>query len=206
MLLQQWEISPHEREIHIHTDFQCAVQRTEVIINNTYQNTPISHILKIPGWQTWESIRNVIEIKALTVKIFKVEAHSGNPLNEEADTLAKEARRIENPVYIHNNEIGSWISFALANRNHVIEKSTRKFLKHISQNVYKGLWTNHHTSEPTRKATTFADIDWKVYKMIIYTDGKIKEGFSSRKTANMQTYLVKLITSTLLILDLLYKK
>ena len=107
------------------------------IVRNKYENTPISHVLKIPGWQTWEAIYGTAKAKGIKIKVTKVEAHSGNTFNDTADSLAKEARNLGNPVYVHNNEDTSRIYFALACRGTIVEKNTRRFLRHITQNIYR---------------------------------------------------------------------
>ena len=117
------------------------------------------HILKISGWQTWEAIYNITKAKGIKIKITKVEAHSSNTFNDTADLLVKEAWELRNPVYIHNNEAISRIYFSLVYWGTIVEKNTRKFHKHISQNLHRGIWTTHHTAKATVVAAEKHDID-----------------------------------------------
>jgi ribonuclease HI len=205
-ILSALEASPPNHTIEIHTDSQSALQRLQLITEGAYKHIPISHILKIPNWQTWEAINNLISQKNLTVHTFKVEAHTGNPFNDTADTLAKEGCRLQKPAYVHNNLTGSRIAFALANRGSIIEKNPRKFLKHMSQNIHRGEWSTHHTSNRTKSIAKRHPIDWQMYKEIFNTDGKQKAGFSSRKTCDLRTYIAKVYTDTLPTMDILHSK
>ena len=107
-------------------------------MNHRYENLPVLHILKIPDWQTWEAIHNITETKTIKIEIFKIKAHSRNTFNETADILAKETRRLENSIYIDNNEAISRIYFTLACYGKIIEKNPRRFVKLVSQNFHRG--------------------------------------------------------------------
>jgi hypothetical protein len=76
----------------------------------------------------------------------------------------------------------------------------------MTQNIHRGEWSTHHTADRTRTIANLHNIDWNMYKEIFNTDGKQKEGFSSRKTSDLRTYITKIYTNTLPMMDILHKK
>ena len=195
-ILSALEVAPPNRTVRICSDSQSALQRLCLITSGEYDNIPILHVLKIPNWQTWEAIHNIITTKNLTVLFLKIEVHSGNTFNDIADETAKEACELQNPVFIYNNSDGSRISFALTNRNAIVEKNTRRFLRHMTQNIHRANWSIHHTSARTSQVAKVHDIDWQMYREVFNTDGNQKSGFSSSKTSNLRSYILKAYTNT----------
>jgi hypothetical protein len=131
---------------------------------------------------------------------------SGNSFNDMANTLTKEACGLQNFVYTHNNLINSRIFFILANRNSIVEKNTRRFLKHMMQNIHRAKWSAYHTATRTKQTARIFEIDWKMYKEIFNTNGEQKNGFSFRKTSDLKTYIIKVYTDTLLTFNILHYK
>jgi ribonuclease HI len=205
-ILSALEASPHGKTVNIFTDSQCAVSRLKAITTGQYDNLPIHHVLKIPGWQTWEAIRNIARTKNLTVLTHKVEAHTGDKWNEEADGLAKRGLSKATPAFAHNSSHSSRIAFALADRGEIIQKNPRKYLKHITQNVARGEWTAHYTSRLATTADASTSLDWEAVAKCFHKGHSQKSGTSSRKEANLRTYTAKLITGTLPTFKILFDK
>src|SRR5438270_3793123 len=109
------------------------------------------------------------------------------------------ARRQGKPAMVHNNLLTSCTSFMLAFRRNTISDNPRKFLKHRLQNIYRGLWLNHHTADKIKNVASNPNtvVDWHLVKQLIDTDSRIRSGFSNFKQAGLRTYLVKLLTNTL---------
>jgi ribonuclease HI len=133
------EITPSNWSVNVYTNSQSVVYRLYSVIFGKYENTPILHIFKTSNWQIWKTIYYIIYLKNLLVSVIKIKVHSDNSFNNTADTLAKEGCYLSNSVYVYNNLAASRIHFALTNRETIIERNTRKFLKHITQNIHRGL-------------------------------------------------------------------
>ena len=208
-VLSAFEACPFERGIHIFTNSQAVVFSLGAIISEKYWDSPISHILKKPEWTSWEAIALIHKVKKLKCRVTKVEAHTGDTYNEEADRLAKEAM-YENlagkPIYIHHNLDRSRTSFQLAINCTAVTGGTRKHIKHVSQNFHRGNWFNHWTADKLKSEAQTTNIDWKATKTIMEVDGRTKSGFTSMRMSMFKFYIIKLLTGTLPMADVLQRK
>ena len=208
-VLSVFEVCPSGSKIHLFTDSQAVVFGLNAIISGKYWDSPISHIIKKPEWTSWEVIALTFSLKKLKCKVTKVEAHTGDTYNEEADRLAKEASYQNlggKPVYVHHNISESRTGFQLAINHTAVTGNIRKHIKHINQNFHRGSWFNHWTADRLKSEAEKSDIDWKATKAILEVDGKTKSGFTSMRTSMFKTYITKLLTGTLPTADVLYKK
>src|SRR5438105_340787 len=128
------EACPPDTDIHIHTDFQLTHNITAKIASGQYWDIPISHVLKMGCWFTWEAIARITKSKHIHLTPHKVAAHSGDFNNDQADLAAMKAREQQVTTYFCNSD-SSRIAFALAHRRGLVEENPRKFLKHLTQNV-----------------------------------------------------------------------
>src|SRR6266487_5138951 len=156
-------------------------------------------------WMTWERIITVIKTKNIDLHSHKVLAHSGNHHNDAADLAAKEAARETPDLGVHNSEKCRF-SFTLKHRDLIIEENSRRYLKHLTQNVRRGEWVTHHTAQKLADTYTTSLIDWSMLKKIIHQDGNMMSSFSSRKTSQARSYITKSIMSTLPTMKTLHNK
>ena len=173
--------------------------------DNSYNDLTTRQIMKKNCWMTWERIMTVIRTKNISLHSHKVLAHSGNPYNDAADLVAKEATRNIPDLEVHNSEKCRF-SFTLKHRDLIIEENPRKYLKHLTQNVRRGEWSAHPTAQKLANIHTTSPIDWSMLKKIIHQDGNMMSGFSSRKTSQARSYITKSITGTLPTMKILYDK
>ena len=107
------------------------------IADSSYKDLTTQNIMKKNCWMTWERINTVIESKNISLYTYKVLAHSGNQHNNTADLVAKEAARNILDLETHNSETCRF-SFTLKYRNLIIEENSRRYLKHLTQNIRRG--------------------------------------------------------------------
>ena len=208
-VLSVLEVCPLNSKIHIFTDSQAVVFGLKAITSGEYWNSPISHVIKKPEWTSWEAIALTHATKQLRCRVTKVKAHTGDIYNEQADQLAKEAtyqNLAGRPVYVHHNLDKSRTSFQLAINHVAVTGRIRKHIKHISQNLHRGSWFNHWTSNKLKSEAEISDIDWKATRAILEVDGKNKSGFTSMRTGMFKSYIVKLLTGTFPTADVLHRK
>lgn len=131
---------------HIHTDSLATYNMLMRLADQRYKENSTREILKRNCWPTWEAINTLLDTKNIQIKAYKVIAHSGDTCNDIADAAAKEAARLDFDMEIHNSE-QSRIAFALKHRKDMVEENPRRYLRHLTQNVCRGEWITHHTSE-----------------------------------------------------------
>src|SRR6266487_3744569 len=100
-----------------------------------------------------------------TIHIHKVIAHSGNQHNDTADLAAKEATRNIPDLEIHNLETCRF-SFTLKHRDLIIEKNSRRYLKHLIQNIRRSEWSKHQTAQKLANTHTTLPVNWSALKKI----------------------------------------
>src|SRR6266498_3672691 len=90
---------------------------------------------KTPNFQLWMTIDYIIKALDLTVTMIKVKAHSGDPLNDRADQLAKTAALSTSRLnLIYTNLPG--LSLTLTYDHLILETSSRRSVKQIYHAKY----------------------------------------------------------------------
>ncbi|POG69875.1 hypothetical protein GLOIN_2v1842130 [Rhizophagus irregularis DAOM 181602=DAOM 197198] len=119
-------ICPPNSHVTIFTDSQCAIDTYYSLQH--YKMTP-RRLQKLNNVLLWQAIKWIIQSLNLTIKLNKVQAHSGNTYNDIADTLAKAG--CEQPDIISISPVGvkpqkGYIKF---NEEFIIDRNIRKTLK-----------------------------------------------------------------------------
>ncbi|PKB91983.1 hypothetical protein RhiirA5_446615, partial [Rhizophagus irregularis] len=89
---------------------------------------------KTTNFELWAIIERTILSKNLTVLPVKVKAHSGNYLNDFADSLANTAHTASSSILISGMELASAHNFVLTYDNDIVcESNPRHLLKQYYQ-------------------------------------------------------------------------
>ena len=115
-------------------DSQFTHNMLQKIANSSYRDLSTRNIMKKNCWITWEKINTVVESKNVNLHTHKVIAYSDNQHNDTADLAAKEATKNIPDLEIHNLETCRF-SFTLKYRELTIKENSRRYLKHLMQNI-----------------------------------------------------------------------
>ncbi|GET54687.1 ribonuclease HI, putative [Rhizophagus irregularis DAOM 181602=DAOM 197198] len=125
-------ISPRDSEVTIYTDSQTAIDGLRSCFSSIYSNSHLYY--KTTNFELWAIIERTILSKNLTVLPVKVKAHSGNYLNDFADSLANTAHTASSSILISGMDLASAHDFVLIYDNDVVcESNPRHLLKQYYQ-------------------------------------------------------------------------
>ncbi|GET54698.1 ribonuclease H-like domain-containing protein [Rhizophagus irregularis DAOM 181602=DAOM 197198] len=111
-------ISPRDSEVTIYTDSQTAIDGLQSCFSSIYSNSRLYY--KTTNFELWAIIERTILSKNLTVLPVKVKAHSGNYLNDFADSLANTAHTASSSILISGMDLASAHDFVLIYDNDVV--------------------------------------------------------------------------------------
>ncbi|GET62748.1 reverse transcriptase family protein [Rhizophagus irregularis DAOM 181602=DAOM 197198] len=111
-------ISPRDSEVTIYTDSQTAIDGLRSCSSYVYSNSRLYY--KTTNFELWAIIERTILSKNLTVLPVKVKAHSGNYLNDFADSLANTAHSASSSILISGMDLASAHDFVLIYDNDVV--------------------------------------------------------------------------------------
>ncbi|GET54516.1 RNA-directed DNA polymerase from mobile element jockey-like [Rhizophagus irregularis DAOM 181602=DAOM 197198] len=125
-------ISPRDSEVTIYTDSLTAIDGLRSCSSYVYSNSRLYY--KTENFELWAIIERTILTKNLTVLPVKVKAHSGNYLNDFADSLASTAHIASSSILISGMDLASAHDFVLIYDNDVVcESNPRHLLKQYYQ-------------------------------------------------------------------------
>ncbi|EXX73776.1 hypothetical protein RirG_057350 [Rhizophagus irregularis DAOM 197198w] len=125
-------ISPRDSEVTIYTDSQTAIDGLRSCSSYVYSNSRLYY--KTTNFELWAIIERTILSKNLTVLPVKVKAHSGNYLNDFADSLANTAHSASSSILISGMDLASAHDFVLIYDNDVVcESNPRHLLRQYYQ-------------------------------------------------------------------------
>ncbi|GBC51595.2 ribonuclease H-like domain-containing protein [Rhizophagus irregularis DAOM 181602=DAOM 197198] len=119
-------ISPRDSEVTIYTDSQTAIDGLRSCSSSVYSNSRL--YFKTTNFELWAIIERTILSKNLTVLPVKVKAHSGNYLNDFADSLANIAHTASSSILISGIKLASAHNFVLTYDNDIVCESNPRYL------------------------------------------------------------------------------
>jgi len=127
--------APNRAKVTLHTDSTATIDGFRRLPELKRLSTRKRE--KIPNYPVWLLISYVIDQLNLVVKLVKVKAHSGDRLNDKADTLAKEAVSTGPRLNINIAAIPDLRLFMACDQLE-IEASSRRCIKqlHDAHNLY----------------------------------------------------------------------
>ncbi|CAB4421321.1 unnamed protein product [Rhizophagus irregularis] len=126
--------SPANSVIKIYTDSQTAINGLKQCSLSTYSNSRLYY--KTTNFELWAIIQKLITDKCLSVKPFKVKAHSNFYWNDFADSLANTAHTADDSVLISHLDLAATHDFILKYDDIVCESNPRHIFKQYHQMVY----------------------------------------------------------------------
>ncbi|POG67801.1 hypothetical protein GLOIN_2v1843361 [Rhizophagus irregularis DAOM 181602=DAOM 197198] len=116
---------------------------------------------KLNNCTIWNTVKYIINTLKLNVSLIKVKAHSGNPLNDAADMLAKEGSLSTDYLNIKIQHINTQSYHLTFNDTIIIDRNIRKTTKRITnfQNFQKHL--SHNQLDRIKHHALNNLIDWE---------------------------------------------
>ncbi|GET64616.1 RNA-directed DNA polymerase from mobile element jockey-like [Rhizophagus irregularis DAOM 181602=DAOM 197198] len=126
-------ISPRDSEVTIYTDSQTAIDGLRSCSSYVYSNSRLYY--KTTNFELWAIIERTILSKNLTVFPVKVKGHSGNYLNDFADSLANTAHTASSSILISGMDLASAHDFVLTYDNNIVYLTRFHFISLLSSNI-----------------------------------------------------------------------
>ncbi|CAB4427284.1 unnamed protein product [Rhizophagus irregularis] len=104
-----------------------------------------------------ESLKHIIN----TLNLIKVKAHSGNPLNDAADTLAKDGRLSTDYLQFNIQHIKTQTCHLKFNDTTIIDRNIRKSIKRIINFQYFERHLAHQNLQKVKHYALNNIIDWE---------------------------------------------
>lgn len=121
-------ICPSNSHVTIYTDSQCAIDTFNSL--HHYKMTP-RRFQKINNNLLWQTILYIIKRLNLTIKLIKVQAHSGDKYNDMADALAKSGCDKQDIISISPITVKTVKGYIMFNDELIIDRNIRKTTKKI---------------------------------------------------------------------------
>ncbi|PKK59906.1 hypothetical protein RhiirC2_789883 [Rhizophagus irregularis] len=124
------------------------------------------------------------------IHLVKVKGHSNNKGNDQADALAKEGSKSDNPILV-DHKFFKQSSLALFNYNHIyiIDRNVRKWSNTPIQSRIFNMAMNNSSMSPINHQITHGDIDWHYTKQWINFNPT--DTPTSTKLRNIQSSKIK---------------
>ncbi|PKC61825.1 hypothetical protein RhiirA1_465969 [Rhizophagus irregularis] len=147
---------PPESNVQIHTDSASCINT----FNSLYSpKLTARRFQKLNNCGLWNTIKHIINTLKLKVSLHKVKVHSGHPLNDTADSLAKEGLSSKEFLQINIQHIKTQACYLRFNNEINIDRNIHKTIKHWE---YSQLWFKYNSFiKPTSDQYT-KHISWRI--------------------------------------------
>ena len=179
--------APVRCHVTICTDSMVCIQQME-------------NIKKSPKWEKmtnqiiWSFISWTIQTLKLSLSMIKVKAHSGDPLNELTDKLAKSSYKYDSPNLTISGDFRTQHTTVMWS-NIIIEKPHREFIKQVYQARYFNRFMSLNRNSTIMSLTINGAIDWKLSHFYFNFNGdKLSTNFES---SGLKLFKIKCLTGTL---------
>ncbi|KAG9289808.1 hypothetical protein G9A89_015388 [Geosiphon pyriformis] len=135
-------------------------------------------------WVECQHIRNIICKKNLRVSWHKVKGHSGVLKNDCADSIANAAALSD---WFLPSDVAEW--FLLADGG-IVSGNSRHFVQDVFRAICQACW---EISSGSRflAGDLHSDVNWLTSSRVWHPDLHMTTGFTSKRTADIRTYLMK---------------
>ncbi|PKY54146.1 hypothetical protein RhiirA4_472792 [Rhizophagus irregularis] len=151
-------VCPPQSSIEIYTDSATCI----FTFNALYSpKLTARRLQKINNCAIWNTIKFIINTLKLKVSLFKVKAHSGHPLNDAADLLAKQGLTSKEYLNINIQHINTQSCHLKFNDDIIIDRSIRKTTKRIINFQYFERHLAHCNLDKIKEYALNTVIDWE---------------------------------------------
>jgi ribonuclease HI len=193
-------IIPKSSYVKIHTDSASAIWSLKGFMENK----------KGKAWSNYKNptiLQTIIELikgKQIKFDLIKVEAHSGNSLNERADLLAKKGLTCRDKCEI-NISILRDRKALFAWKNKHIDTSIKDFIKQRSEIKWLAQWRTQYRTYKWTNENIINSTDWKLTWSAIH-GSKIVSNYTSNKDQQFRSFNIKIINEELPTMDKLHQR
>ncbi|PKK57870.1 hypothetical protein RhiirC2_720940 [Rhizophagus irregularis] len=195
-------IFPRDSEVTIYTDSQTAIDSLRSCSSFIYSNSQLYY--KTTNFELWAIIERTILSKNLTVHPVKVKAHSGNYLNDFADSLANTAHTASSSILISRLDLAFAHDFVLTYDNDVVcESNLRHLLKQYYQTqLMRDLLhlTRFHFITFLLSSNIDYVVDWNLTWFTLKFESSHDASFTHDHALQLHTFKFKLFLNKLLTL------
>jgi ribonuclease HI len=161
-------ITPRYCKVSIYTDSQVAINSIKATLATSHTRT----IKCKKNSQLLLYIKDICSSRTLELHLHKVKAHSGVPLNEKADQLARidpyhNGMVPETHMFTHNVTKTTCLPLITTWDNQIIEIPVKQLCKKITESKYLAQWRLLNRTRIGLTTTQMRNIHWKAtYKLL----------------------------------------
>jgi ribonuclease HI len=189
-ILSAISTAPINCKINIYTDSLSTLSKFNSLSQLPQLN---SKLFKTNYWPIWSTLLNITKTRNLQIHFHKVKAHDNNPLNDEADKLAKNHQLLPKLQLIHNNEYNQY--HTLHWENYTVEQHSRRFIKNLCNAHIIAMWSSQNRNSEWLQFTD--DIDWQSTWLYINNNSKRSNLSTNLKSNTIKSFRIKLLLNEL---------
>jgi len=182
--------APRNSIVNIFTDSQSVISK----FNNLQLNLSHSNkLFKFNSWPIWHTLLNIIKSHKLQIIFHKVQAHSDNNLNEQADSLAKQHPSSALLSFNYTNLYNPY--HILQWEQHYVELPTRYFIKQICKAYILAMWASQKCNSEWSYFNQ--DIDWRSTWLYFNHNQKPSYNITNFRLNQLKSFKIKILLNEL---------
>ncbi|PKY54421.1 hypothetical protein RhiirA4_426769 [Rhizophagus irregularis] len=151
-------VCPPNSNISIHTDSASCIATFNMLSS---PKLTARRFQKLNNCALWNTVKHIINVLKLNVSLIKVKAHSGHPLNDAADLLAKEGLLSKDFLQINIQHITTQSCHMKFNDSIIVDRNIRKSIKRIINFQYFEQHLSHQNIHLIKTYALENIIDWE---------------------------------------------
>lgn len=195
-------VVPNKCSIEIRTDSASCISIYNTL-SRPHPKNSIKKMMKIPNWQLWMRLLDLITRKEISLQLTKVKAHSNDKWNKEVDKLAKQAK--EEPELVWEDCLQPKALTTASWNGIPIDISLRTFIKDIQKReiLVKWAYQNRIQQSWQKEIVDQSEFDWKG----VWEQSRLKGSLStSTKHSKEKAFRIKMMHNELPTLDNMAKR
>jgi len=182
--------APRNSVINIFTDSQSVISKfNNLQLNPTHPNK----LFKFNSWPIWHTLLNIIKSYKLQITFHKVQAHSDNYLNEQADSLAKQHPSSPLLSFNYTNLYNPY--HIIQWEQHYVELPTRHFIKQICKAHILAMWASQKRNSEWSYFNQ--DIDWRSTWLYFNHNQKPSYNITNFRLNQLKSFKTKILLNEL---------
>src|ERR1043165_8237556 len=181
---------PRNSFINIYTDSQSVISKFYTLTNQL-QNS--NKLFKFCTWPLWHIFLNIIKSFNLQITFHKVQAHTDNPFNNLADSLAKQHILLQPLIFNYTNIYNPY--HILQWEQNFIELPTRYFIKSVCNAYIMSMWSSQKRNNEWTHLNY--QIDWTSTWLYLNHNQKPTSTYTSFKLNQLIAFKTKYLLNEL---------